>query len=211
MPLFTSSPSRCSSHCPQHHMVAHDLLKLPRWVVASAMCGAMIGVIVLVEVFTPNNHTQPLTHAWSPILCGAILGALQVPLFLFLHRNMGASSAFVTVVSTAICCTGSRFKYFAKFRPGFANWWQVIFSACAAAGAAVSRASSSAAAYDAARDDGLTPAEAIVGGFLIIFGARLANGCTSGQGITGMAHLAVRSMIAVRVRVRHTYCGLRLP
>jgi hypothetical protein len=36
-----------------------------------------------------------------------------------------------------------------------------------------------------------------IGGFLVIFGARLADGCTSGHGITGMGHLALRSMVAV--------------
>lgn len=36
-----------------------------------------------------------------------------------------------------------------------------------------------------------------VGGILIIFGARIASGCTTGHGITGIAHLSVSSLIAV--------------
>ena len=39
-----------------------------------------------------------------------------------------------------------------------------------------------------------------LGGFCIILGARLADGCTSGHGITGMGHLALRSMVAVSTR-----------
>lgn len=38
-------------------------------------------------------------------------------------------------------------------------------------------------------------ADAFVGGFLILFGARLAGGCTSGHIISGMSQLAVSSTI----------------
>lgn len=37
--------------------------------------------------------------------------------------------------------------------------------------------------------------DAFIGGFLIIFGARLAGGCTSGHIISGMTQLAVSSML----------------
>ena len=178
-------------------MLAHDLLKMSRGVTATLLCVGMSAVIAAVQLLAPDKHHVPLTHNWSPILCGAILGALQVPLFLFLQKNMGSSSSFVTVASTAAFFTGNTFQYLAKFRPGFANWWQVVYVASAAIGAAIARASvPHEPAYDA-HSDGLSVAEAIVGGFLIIFGARMANGCTSGHGITGMAHLAIRSMIAV--------------
>ncbi|HAD39695.1 MAG TPA: hypothetical protein DCF88_06175, partial [Plesiomonas shigelloides] len=36
----------------------------------------------------------------------------------------------------------------------------------------------------------------IIAGFLVGFGARLGNGCTSGHGICGMGRLSVRSIIA---------------
>jgi uncharacterized membrane protein YedE/YeeE len=34
-------------------------------------------------------------------------------------------------------------------------------------------------------------------GFLMLFGARIADGCTSGHGLSGMAQLAVGSTVAV--------------
>jgi hypothetical protein len=40
-------------------------------------------------------------------------------------------------------------------------------------------------------------AVAFFGGFLMLFGARIADGCTSGHGISGMAQLAVGSTVAV--------------
>lgn len=39
--------------------------------------------------------------------------------------------------------------------------------------------------------------KALVGGFLSIFGARLAGGCTSGHGISGMSMLSTSSVISV--------------
>jgi len=46
----------------------------------------------------------------------------------------------------------------------------------------------------------LTPAGfvlVVVGGFLVGFGARYANGCTSGHAISGMANLQLSSLLAV--------------
>ena len=38
---------------------------------------------------------------------------------------------------------------------------------------------------------------AFVGGFIMVLGARIADGCTTGHGISGIAQLAVGSSIAV--------------
>jgi len=40
-------------------------------------------------------------------------------------------------------------------------------------------------------------AVAFAAGFIMLFGARLADGCTSGHGLSGTAQLAVGSMVAV--------------
>lgn len=43
----------------------------------------------------------------------------------------------------------------------------------------------------------LTPWTMIIGGFLVGFGTRLGNGCTSGHGVCGLGRLSVRSLAAV--------------
>jgi hypothetical protein len=35
-----------------------------------------------------------------------------------------------------------------------------------------------------------------IGGFLVGFGAKLANGCVSGHGVCGLANLSIRSLVA---------------
>jgi uncharacterized protein len=41
------------------------------------------------------------------------------------------------------------------------------------------------------------PAAALIGGVLMVFGSRMAEGCTSGHGLSGMALLQLRSFVAV--------------
>lgn len=43
----------------------------------------------------------------------------------------------------------------------------------------------------------LTAGTMILGGFLVGFGTRLGNGCTSGHGVCGLGRLSVRSLVAV--------------
>jgi uncharacterized membrane protein YedE/YeeE len=42
-----------------------------------------------------------------------------------------------------------------------------------------------------------SPLLSLLGGFLIVGGSRLADGCTSGHGISGMSSLALTSFVAV--------------
>ncbi len=44
---------------------------------------------------------------------------------------------------------------------------------------------------------GFTPITMIVAGFLVGFGTRMGNGCTSGHGVCGLGRLSVRSLVAV--------------
>lgn len=42
-----------------------------------------------------------------------------------------------------------------------------------------------------------TPLAMIIGGFLVGFGTRMGNGCTSGHGVCGLGRLSWRSLVAV--------------
>ena len=147
--------------------------------------------------------------AWSPYAAGILIGLLQIPAFMLLGTALGASSSYVTVVATALSVLDPailQFDYAVRHLSGAKNWWQVAMMAGVAGGAWLS-----------ARSSGLlrgapspvwaqvlgTPAQgsrfvvAFLGGFLMLLGARIADGCTSGHGISGMAQLAVGSTIAV--------------
>jgi uncharacterized membrane protein YedE/YeeE len=150
--------------------------------------------IALLEHFfpEPNVSWSFSDRQWPAILCGAIVGTVQVPLTLGLSKNAGSSSSFVTMVAAALFFV--RNSFMDSKRSGMANWWQVIYVGFAAVGSYLAMLSSSSPRYV---DNKPHWAEALFGGVLLIFGARLAAGCTSGHGISGTSHLGIRSFISV--------------
>ena len=148
--------------------------------------------------------------AWSPYLAGALIGLLQIPAFLLIGTALGASSSYVTVSTTIAEWFDpgiTNIEYAAKHLSGAKNWWQVALVVGIALGALVSARLSGSFRRGAvspvwSRALG-TPSPlrrfmfAFAGGFLMLLGARIADGCTSGHGISGMAQLAVGSTIAV--------------
>ncbi|MEZ5843356.1 MAG: YeeE/YedE thiosulfate transporter family protein [Hyphomicrobiaceae bacterium] len=148
-------------------------------------------------------------RAWSPYVAGVVIGLLQIPTFLLMNTALGASSSFVTVsahVASLFDPAVSGIKYFTSHMAGAKNWWQVAIVVGIALGAFVSvklsgarRQSVSPVWHRAMGTSGLWARApiAFLGGFVMLLGARIAGGCTSGHGISGMAQLSVGSTMAV--------------
>ncbi len=146
---------------------------------------------------------------WSPYGAGIAIGLLQIPAFLIIHTALGASSAFVTVpaaLANLIDPAIGAIPYFKNHISTAKDWWQVALVAGIAVGAFISvkLAGTSRPAMSPvwSRVMGVRsfPARLVVafaGGFILLLGARIANGCTSGHGLSGLSQLAVSSMIAV--------------
>ncbi|MDX2159033.1 MAG: YeeE/YedE thiosulfate transporter family protein [Hyphomicrobiaceae bacterium] len=149
------------------------------------------------------------SRAWSPYVAGVIIGLLQIPTFLVMSTALGASSSFVTVgahLAALIDPQVAQIKYFTSHMAGAKNWWQVAVVVGIAIGAFLSMRMSGAVRQSIspvwARATGTTSVlgrapMAFVAGFLMLIGARIAGGCTSGHGISGMAQLSVGSTVAV--------------
>lgn len=147
--------------------------------------------------------------AWSPYLAGAIIGLLQIPTFPLMDTALGASSSFVTVAAHIAAVFDSRvseIKYLASHMWGAKNWWHVAVVVGIAIGAFLSMRLSGARRQTISpvwsRAMGTTTLGARVpiaftAGFIMLFGARIAGGCTSGHGISGMAQLSAGSTLAV--------------
>jgi uncharacterized protein len=150
------------------------------------------------------------SKAWSPYVAGVVIGLLQIPAFVLIETALGASSSYVTVgglIASWIDPSILKIDYVAKHVALTGkNWWQVALVAGIALGAFVSmklsgaRRQSISPIWTRALGSG-SPARryaiAFVAGFIMLFGARLADGCTSGHGLSGTAQLAVGSMVAV--------------
>lgn len=148
-------------------------------------------------------------RAWSPYLAGVLIGLLQIPAFLLLDTALGTSSSYVTVGASVAAWFDAgvvNIKYAARHIDGAKNWWQVAVVAGIALGALLS------ATLSGTRRHGVAPvwtrvlgpgsaakrcALAFFAGFVMLAGARIADGCTSGHGISGIAQLAIGSFIAV--------------
>lgn len=147
--------------------------------------------------------------AWSPYAAGILIGLLQIPAFLFINTALGASSSYVTVaghLASWFDPEAVNIKYIEKHLWGAKNWWQVALVVGVALGAFLSARLSGARRASVspiwARALGTTSMPkrlglAFVGGFVMLMGARIADGCTSGHGLSGIAQLSVGSMIAV--------------
>lgn len=152
-------------------------------------------------------------RAWAPWVSGVVIGLLQIPAFLLIGTALGTSSSYVTVSATVASWVDpgiAAIDYAAKHLNGAKNWWQVALVVGIALGAALSAALSgtrrrgTAPVWDkllAAKAGGSAGPRrfvmAFAAGFLMLAGARVADGCTSGHGISGMAQLAIGSFVAV--------------
>ena len=148
--------------------------------------------------------------AWSPYAAGVVIGLLQIPAFLLIETALGASSSYVSVGAALMSWIDPsilQIDYVARHVAATGkNWWQVALVGGVALGALLSVALSGAKRRPispiwsralGSSSPGRRYAVAFVGGFLMLFGARLADGCTSGHGLSGMAQLSVGSTVAV--------------
>jgi uncharacterized membrane protein YedE/YeeE len=127
---------------------------------------------------------------WAQYLAGGLLiGAGTALLFVFTGRIGGMSSVFSTTWSYVV-----KRPFFQQARFTDTRGWRLVYAAGLIVGALV---------WWLGFTDGTplgtdVPAwQLLVGGFLVGYGARLGNGCTSGHGICGMGSLQWPSFMAV--------------
>jgi hypothetical protein len=150
------------------------------------------------------------SKAWSPYVAGVVIGLLQIPAFLLIETALGTSSSYVTVGGMIVGWfdrSALDIEYIARhIAASGKNWWQVALVVGIAVGAYASKRLSGALRPPISPiwtralgtpSPGIRYAVAFAAGFIMLFGARLADGCTSGHGLSGTAQLAVGSLIAV--------------
>jgi uncharacterized protein len=148
--------------------------------------------------------------AWSPYVAGVVIGLLQIPAFLIIETALGASSSYVTVGAALVGWIDPsllQIDYVARHVAANAkNLWQVALVAGIAIGAFASMKMSGASRQPispiwtkalGSPSPALRYAVAFGAGFLMLLGARIADGCTSGHGLSGLAQLSVGSTVAV--------------
>lgn len=151
---------------------------------------------------------NPLTMTrWSPYAAGAGIGVLSWATFLFMNKALGTSTTMVNAAGLAECLVAPEHvrgnSYLAKqVVAGNAIDWQFALVVFLAVGAFLSARLSRQKFVEHVPEiwkrrfgpsKALRYSVAFVGGLVMIIGARLANGCTSGHGISGGLQFAVSS------------------
>jgi uncharacterized protein len=173
---------------------------------------SIISILVLANVVALGQTPNPGDYAgaaWSPYLAGSLIGVLAWLTFYFSRKPVGASSAFATtagLIGKAVAPRHTRnLKYF-KDNPPKADW-ELLFVAAAVFGAFVAAWHGGELTQSWQRPMWverfgestlwLRAIAGLAGGALMALGARMADGCTSGHGISGTLQLNVASWIAL--------------
>jgi uncharacterized membrane protein YedE/YeeE len=135
-----------------------------------------------------------LSPVWSPYLSGLVLGLLQIPSFI-VASGLGASSGYVVLLGHLFGPNISNKVAYLKshLASGPRSTWQLCLDIGIVLGAAITYALNPMPSSGGATNT----LASFLGGFSLIIGARIAGGCTSGHGLTGIAKLALKSFLAV--------------
>ncbi len=146
------------------------------------------------------------SKSWSPYLAGALIGVLSWIAFLIADKPLGVSTTYVRLTHALarqlLPQRTAMSLYFGKYEVTVD--WQMMLVLGIFLGAMLSAATSHDLKAEVVPDlwkrhfgrgIAIRWLWAFVGGVLLLFGARLAGGCTSGHGISGGLQLALSSWI----------------
>jgi len=155
---------------PDHVLLAYEV-----------MCLVLIGSFSAFGL----NRSAPLLH---PILGGALIGGAQAASLLFTGNALGVSTAYEEA--------GSVFWYLfgAGKQGGRPSTKAMTFALGILIG---SFALSQSLSQPPTQTIDISGIRALLGGCTMVVGARLAGGCTSGHGISGMSTFSISSIITV--------------
>lgn len=153
--------------------------------------------------------------SWSPYIVGVLIGVLSWFTFASVDRPLGITTAFeysaalaVEAAAPAHAATNEYFKNPDK-TPKFDWEWMLVIGVFIGAWVSSTlsgdRGAGAPVGAQWRRRFGPSTAKryagAFVGGAVLMFGARFAQGCTSGHGISGALQLAVSSWMFIAVFV----------
>lgn len=151
---------------------------------------ALVGAIVGLEKLWPHSRDAKAAGggSWLPIIAGAVIGLNQIPLRLIANHGQGGSTSIMTMLATV---SGGAISGRHRLRDlkGATQLSYVWIGTLLGA-------------YIGAKHEGMRPIEgfstlrSVIGGALMMFGARFAGGCGCGRGISATSELSVESFAA---------------
>lgn len=145
-----------------------------------AMCCAAVGVAILA---TPKGP-----YAWlHPVAGGVLIGGAQAASIFLANTTIGVSSAYDQISRYILRALGDKDVAAPPWPPH-----ALMFALGILGGSAALVSFIPPAPVDVVQVSKLS---AVLGGFAIVLGARVAGGCTSGHGISGLSTFSFSSLI----------------
>lgn len=161
------------------------------WVIALPMGIACLVICVFLEIFVSQSEDEPKLHTGSsplwPTVCGVIVGLFQVPVRIITGDGHGGTTAVMNVVAVTTCGKLSNRHHLTSIPKAYQLIYQYFGGTLGALCCAFVLSG-----YDGPA--GYNILQTTLGGFLMIVGARMANGCTCGNGISGTSELSLQAM-----------------
>lgn len=144
----------------------------------------MIGITAAALTFAKRSNA--LVH---PVLGGLLIGAGQLTSVLLVKKPVGVSTAYEDIGN--IIHDASHSKKIEAIPDS------VVFTIGMLFGSVLTMVKVPMTVGALNESPSPSPLLSMIGGFVLVFGARIAGGCTSGHGISGMAGMGISSFITV--------------
>jgi len=196
---------------PDNAMLLHTLkLRVSPANFAFAISLSLMALVCIIEWLVPwRNDLFPDVQGFvlHPIIGGVMLGLLQLLLYTFVGQHLGTSSSYVCVCANLFSrlppfCYSKHYKAFARFG------WQVCMMSGLVLGSYLTSIYAPTTSIELSKH--IPPSVSFLGGVLLIFGARMAGGCTSGHGISGASYLSTKSVLVLCAMFGGAICTLNL-
>lgn len=148
-----------------------------------------LAVISFATILGPKGTSGSL----PPLLGGLLIGAAQAASLVLTGNPVGVSTGYEVVGTYFWQTLDSLFGYKTKKASPPLN--SVYFAAGILAGSAMLIRSVPPKLLETGAD--ISALRGMIGGLVMVLGARLAGGCTSGHGISGMSMLGASSIVTV--------------
>ena len=151
---------------------------------------------------TDIPHGGPKPYA-NPYLAGVLLGVVLLASFVILGAGLGASGGIARIAASLSLCASAPHtlgsEYFGKWGAKPLNYYLVFMFVGTFVGALFSALLANRVRIQVERGAASSVKRrlwhALVGGVIVGFASRLAQGCTSGQALSGGALLLTGSLV----------------
>ncbi|KAK0252349.1 hypothetical protein LTR91_022393 [Friedmanniomyces endolithicus] len=180
--LKKESPNQDKTASPSPRTIS-DVSKIPEMVLYLLLAGGVAGFLFLTSA---KGH-----HAVSPVAGGLLLGAAQGASLLLTAAPLGVSTMYEQLSQYILTALGNERVGKPKLPPK-----SIIFALGMVAGSIALTNQTSLGHFPGAEVQ-MPIWQALAGGYMMGFGARLAGGCTSGHGLSGLSALSFSSLVTV--------------